>query len=169
MIPNISETSRPIVAAALRTLEDEAGKISPEIVFEAAKPKNHPLHDYFEWDKSEAARKYNLDIARSLIRTVVYKRVESAPVMVRPAPVYVRDPEVEPATQGYVALRSVVANSPSAYAIVLSEIERIVAALGRAQAIASEIGFADDVAELVSRVDDLRSRVAAREVERRAS
>ena len=156
---NIDETSRPIVAEALRALEDDAGKLTAIAVFEAAKDKASPLHDFFEWDKTTAWEAHNLEIARSLIRTVVYKRVVSENVTMRPVPVYVRDPACEPAAQGYVSLRNVVANSPSAYAIVLNEIERVTAALSRAQAIAGEIGFLDDVNDLISRVDDLKDRV----------
>jgi hypothetical protein len=43
----------------------------PERVVEFATPKNSPLHSYFEWDQREAAHKYRIDQARSLIRTVM--------------------------------------------------------------------------------------------------
>lgn len=47
------------------------GEITPEDVLEDAKHDNSPLHDYFEWSDSEAARHYRLQQARGLIRSVV--------------------------------------------------------------------------------------------------
>jgi hypothetical protein len=156
-----SETSRPEVAAALRELEDRNGRLTPEIVFEAAKEKAHALHKFFDWNKASAAEKYNLIVARDLIRTVVYTRVidDHGAVIPRSAPAYVRDPAASPAEQGYIALRKIIANSPSARQIMLAEIARVEAHLARALAVAEAIGFADQVNDVIERVVKLKAQV----------
>jgi hypothetical protein len=42
----------------------------PEEVVAAAKNPNNPLHTQFTWDDTEAAAKYRLEEARSLIRSI---------------------------------------------------------------------------------------------------
>jgi hypothetical protein len=55
-----------IIGAFLDT-KFPGGMYSPKEVVEAAKPKNSPIHRYFEWDKDKAAYLYNLQQARRLI------------------------------------------------------------------------------------------------------
>lgn len=47
------------------------GVLHPEVVVEAARLTDSPLHGSFEWDDSQAAHRYRLWQARSLIRVVV--------------------------------------------------------------------------------------------------
>jgi len=47
------------------------GKLIPEMVVEYAHNKNNPLHRYFVWDDSEAARLFRLRQASELIRVCV--------------------------------------------------------------------------------------------------
>lgn len=64
--------------AELLALYRRDGFVTPESVVKAATPKSSPLHDYFTWDDSEAARRYRLVEAQGLIRR--YKiTVEVAP------------------------------------------------------------------------------------------
>lgn len=51
--------------------EKSGGTLIPELVVEYAKKKNNPLHKYFSWDDSEAARLYRLQQARAVISVVV--------------------------------------------------------------------------------------------------
>ena len=46
------------------------GKITPPMVVDEAVNPKSPLHDHFEWDDSEAAVKWRLEQARSLIASV---------------------------------------------------------------------------------------------------
>lgn len=62
--------------AAMRGLADK-GTLSPEAVVKAAKAKGSPLHDYFDWDDTEAARCWRLAQAGHLIRRVRVRLVES--------------------------------------------------------------------------------------------
>lgn len=47
------------------------GELTPEDVLEDAKNGNSPLHSFFEWSDTEAARQFRLQQARGLIRAVV--------------------------------------------------------------------------------------------------
>lgn len=65
-----------VIGEALASVADEqGGRLTPRMVVEAAKTKDHPLHRHFEWDDAVAADAYRLDQARNLIRLV---RVEDA-------------------------------------------------------------------------------------------
>jgi hypothetical protein len=62
------------------------GILKPDDVVRRAKGKNNPLHKYFTWDDTAAAREYRLWQARELIR--VHVRIES-PGQTFPTRVYV--------------------------------------------------------------------------------
>lgn len=55
---------------ALEELRKKHGKLTADIVVEAAKDKNNPLHTVFIWDVNEAARKYWQEQARLLMRSI---------------------------------------------------------------------------------------------------
>ena len=48
------------------------GFVTTEKVLTVATPKNSPIHKYFEWNDTEAARRYRLKQASDLISCVVY-------------------------------------------------------------------------------------------------
>lgn len=54
----------------IQKIYDLHGEVTPTLVLKKAKLKKNPLHDYFEWDDSEAAREYRLIQSRKLIRQV---------------------------------------------------------------------------------------------------
>lgn len=56
------------------------GVITPEAVLQAAKRKNNPLHSEFEWDNSKAAKRYRLEQARYIVRSIEVVH-EKGPVM----------------------------------------------------------------------------------------
>jgi len=59
--------------AALRELEqlhEQDGALRPERVIEVAADADSPLHSYFEWDDTEAARQHRIAQARQVIRSV---------------------------------------------------------------------------------------------------
>lgn len=58
------------VRDALAALYRQNGALEAEAVVDAAKPKDHPLHDRFEWDNKKASHEYRLIQARHLIREV---------------------------------------------------------------------------------------------------
>lgn len=56
----------------LMAIREKRGALTPAIVVEEAEAPDHPLHHRFEWDDTEAAIKYRLSQAQSLLR-VKYK------------------------------------------------------------------------------------------------
>lgn len=59
----------------LQRLYDEHGTLTPALVVQAATNPTHPLHDRFEWDDTEAARRWRLEQSAQLIRSVKIKFV----------------------------------------------------------------------------------------------
>lgn len=60
----------------LEKLEKEFGWLDPKRVVSRAKAKRSPLHGFFTWDDSEAARLQRLNEARSLVRSVEVKIID---------------------------------------------------------------------------------------------
>ena len=63
--------SKNILSALEEIRLSNGGILSPAGVVEAARRRDHPLHDRFEWDDTEAARQYRLWQARELILATV--------------------------------------------------------------------------------------------------
>ncbi len=60
------------IVGFLKELADRNnGILSPEAVVKAARPAASPIHDQFEWNNTEAARRYRLIQAGELIRVSV--------------------------------------------------------------------------------------------------
>jgi hypothetical protein len=90
-----------IVKEELKKLEQK-GKLSPLDVIDAAKNPKSPLHQYFEWDDTEAARKYRIEQARELIRTIKIEVVHEETIIKTVK--YARDPMAKPDESMYVAV-----------------------------------------------------------------
>lgn len=65
------------IGAALEEIEDQHGRLEPEVVVAAASDESSPLHDYFTWEDHKAAQKQRKREARKLIRSVVVKTVDN--------------------------------------------------------------------------------------------
>jgi hypothetical protein len=59
-----------IIATGLRSIYEDRGRLSAEEVVEIATPADHPLHDLFVWDDTEAAHRYRVWQAGQMIRSV---------------------------------------------------------------------------------------------------
>lgn len=55
------------------------GYIDPEVVVEAAAHPDNPMHRFFTWDDTEAARRYRLAQAGQLVRRVTLTILRPAP------------------------------------------------------------------------------------------
>lgn len=61
-----------VVGAHIEMLREKfKGELTPGDVVDDARNDNSPLHSFFEWDDTEAARQHRLKQARGLIRSVV--------------------------------------------------------------------------------------------------
>lgn len=69
-VPPEEAAVTPSARELLAELYDRDGELTTEAVVEAAAPPTSALHRYFEWDDTEAARRYRLDQAAALIRRV---------------------------------------------------------------------------------------------------
>lgn len=72
--------------SALQAIYDEAGALTPALVVAAASDPKHELHGRFEWDDTEAARRFRLAQAGQIIRTVsvrVDRGEDAKPIQVR--------------------------------------------------------------------------------------
>lgn len=54
----------------LTALHRENGRLTAQLVVDAARPVGHPLHDRFEWNDAVAGEKYRRTQAAELIRSV---------------------------------------------------------------------------------------------------
>lgn len=54
-------------ALVLDRLAEDHGHLTPELVVDAARPAESPLHDLFEWDDSVAGERWRREQARHLI------------------------------------------------------------------------------------------------------
>jgi len=54
----------------LNKLETKHGNLTPDLVIKEAKAKKSPIHDYFDWNDTSAARKHRKWQARQLISTI---------------------------------------------------------------------------------------------------
>jgi hypothetical protein len=74
--PGISNADAPKVAAALKAIESEKGRLDfneqAEALVERSRPKNSPTHHLFEWDAKQAHELYLIQQARHLIMSVRY-------------------------------------------------------------------------------------------------
>ncbi len=72
--------------AALETIRERDGcELTPESVVDSARAKHSVLHPIFEWDDTEASRRFRLDQARLLLRsyTIVYETKRDTVIEVR--------------------------------------------------------------------------------------
>jgi hypothetical protein len=147
-----------ILNRALNSLEDKDGNLDAHKVLAAAKNARHPLHIGwgFDWDDKSAARKYNLDVARNLIRLRV--RVETSVEIVR-CPAYVRNPSREADEPGYRAVSKLRTDRELARESLEAELSRVLSALQRAHAVAVALELAQEFDELLYKVTQLQRTV----------
>lgn len=148
--------SNKLIASALRALEDDRGRLSPEIVVKAAENPESPLHQYFEWDDAKAARIHRLEQARRLIRVVLYEFKEDKHVLTTVA--YVKDPQSKGQEQGYVSLEQIRSEPENAQAMIDTELERVLYTLGRVESLARAMKMQDAVALVAKQIRALKAR-----------
>lgn len=70
---------REALRGDLLAIRQQHGKLTPQIVVDAARDPEHALHSRFEWDDTVAGEAYRRQQAQELIRRakVVYREAES--------------------------------------------------------------------------------------------
>ena len=147
------------VAEQLRLLEGENGRLDPVVVVDAARDPASPLHAYFEWDDTEAARQHRLGQARQLIRRI---KIE---VTVRDVPVevvrYVRDHD--DGADGYRDILRVRDDADIARATIIDEMARVSKAARRAKAVAAVLGIGEDVERIIALAGEVSNQATVGE------
>lgn len=137
----------------LRSIENRAGRLTPEQVVNAASDESSALHACFTWDDSEAAAKWRLDEAREIIRSVRIETVIEERTIRSVG--YVHDPKQDQNVAGYISMMKV--RKPDAVEVMRSELKAIAAlferAIGIAQAKADAVpGVADKIIGIKAQV-----------------
>ena len=145
--------------ALLRKLEEKDGTLRPERVVEAAKAKDHPWHDRFEWDDTAAAEQYRINQARVLIRSVEVRITTSEYVMF--SPVYTRKAEQPGGPKGYVEVAKIASQEEVARASLEDELRRISGNIERSRGIAHQLGLVPEFEALLADIVMIRSRIKA--------
>jgi len=153
----VTEKAKAALAEITRMSKENGGKITAEAVLAAARDSDNPLHDYFEWDDDKAAEKYRIMQARALIRccrveVTVNKREISLPY-------YKRDPDQEPAVQGYIETTRLRTKEDAAHDVITREFQRIGTLLKRARDLASYFDMEAELEDLSERFDIVRKRL----------
>lgn len=65
-----SNSDAQVLGTTLLQLEEEHGEVTKELVLNAAQDKSSPLHQHFLWDDTQAAKRYRLDQAGLMIRSI---------------------------------------------------------------------------------------------------
>ncbi|MGA8762296.1 MAG: hypothetical protein WB562_05345 [Candidatus Sulfotelmatobacter sp.] len=133
------------------------GKTSAETILADAKRGDSPLHDLYDWDVERAAETHWLERTREIVRLVRYAVHTETHSYTLPR--YVRDPDVEPQTQGYATVESLRDDPDRARRALTSELERVSSVLTRARELAVGLHLDDEIEELLERVAGLRAVV----------
>jgi len=56
-----------VIQSEIKKIMEKYGNVTPTLLVNEAQDKKHPLHKCFEWDDSEAARRYRLGQATQMI------------------------------------------------------------------------------------------------------
>lgn len=103
------------------------GSIKPEIIVEESVPETAPLHKFFTWDNGDAAHKWRIEEARSIIRSVRVVRddqpQQEQPVIRAFLNVQASDTEAKFEGKAYLPLR-VIRESPDYMQQVVNEAMR---------------------------------------------
>lgn len=152
-------TAKQKQAAIAAIAQSNGGVVQPDMVIEAARDPENPLHECFDWDEGRAALEHWRSVARGIIREVQVKFIVNRQRVTTVG--YVRNPHATRGEQGYVALSSVERRSETARLIIDAEMQRIESAIGRAREIAGVLGLANDLEKLLADVVLIRAKAKA--------
>jgi hypothetical protein len=81
-----------LVITELRNIKEAYGQVTPENVITEAKAESSILHCFFEWNDTEAARRYRMSQASKMLRSIEVKVIkDSEPIYIRAYEVLQRD------------------------------------------------------------------------------
>jgi hypothetical protein len=136
---------------------ESAGRLTPADVVKKASDPRSPMHRYFTWDDSVAARKYREDQARALISdftlTVKVNRTEF--VMQE----FVHVPNGS--KQGYTSFSKVMGDNEMSQKFMIDQLKIAHGVIYKIRNYAKALGFERDVEQLTVEIDNLFAKVQA--------
>ena len=74
-----------VVGRTVERLAGRRGGITPAVLVKEAQKQRSPIHQCFEWDDTEAAKKYRIVQAQYILRQIeiVVEREDAAPLQIR--------------------------------------------------------------------------------------
>ena len=139
--------------AILQEIEKQHGKVTADLVVDAARDPDHPWHDRIDWDNETAGQRWRLMQARALIRSVRYERRTETRIIAAPA--YIRDPDAEANEQSYVSVALLRDDHERARSALIAEFARVASALRRARELADALNLANEVQAMLNQVEGL--------------
>lgn len=132
---------------ALHAIYEREGSLKPSVIVKDARKKTSPLHGYFTWDDTEAAREHRLWQARQVIKRVritIEEREEQF--------VHVPIVKAEGTTdrEGEYKPVSVIVQQPSEYELAVNELLTKIRALQRTVRQLREVAGEHDVSDHVA-------------------
>ena len=81
-VNGLQKAPAEVAGAICQQLQDSEQGLSPATLLEASRDPSAPLHNEFIWDNDEAAERYRLSQARSIIQNIVIsvKRMDGSEV-----------------------------------------------------------------------------------------
>lgn len=144
----------------VKSLADEEGRISPDLVVAIAEPEDHPLHGQFVWDNKIAGHQFRLGQARALIRHVMSYDYETIVEYSYNVPHFIRDPEAPAHEQGYRAVTEIRKDPLLARRSMNRELTVALAHLRRAKGISMALGFESEIDDLIAQIIGLQRKAA---------
>lgn len=130
----------------------QGGQLTPAAVVDAARPRNSPLHEYFDWSDTSAAEKFRLLQARQLIRTVV-TMLPSKNGPQRTIRAFVSLPDDRSKREGYRLTTEVIRSKDL-------RVKLLKGALREAQSFANRYRHLKECAGVVSAIDEFEEEIA---------
>lgn len=153
MTPKVRLTEPQV--EAIRALENETGRLTPQRVVQAAKAKSSPLHSLFDWNTKTAAEKWWLQRARDVIGSVTYQ-YQTTEYSVR-VPAYIQSGD----RAGYRSVIALRDDDASARESLIYALETAAGHLRRAVDLAAPLGLSADVDRLIESVVGVQRIVRA--------
>ena len=155
----MSHERTAIIADSLSRIYRKHRGLEPEVVVQVASDPDHPLHCNFEWDDSVAGHAWRIEQARRLIRSVEVEISTSLATLTAVA--YVRNPNLESSTAGYISVEDLRGDRRSARSALRYECGRALSQMDRVRTIALALRLEKDVDAIVGRLEVLRDKEAA--------
>lgn len=136
------------------------GRLTPASVLRRARNENSPMHSYFEWDDAEAAEKFRIEQARTLISDFEIKYTVGT--LEFHAPAFVRDPTRPAKEQGYVAISDLQADPHKAAAFMRQQLDIAQSHVDRTVDFSRILDLEEETVKVGKKLENLRAQVAER-------